>query len=63
MDKEEIEAKMRQMLEEGKIETGLFDTGLCHVVMDVVDGEGGGVTFTWFDDVKTMDEDFFSKKG
>lgn len=42
---DEIEAFIRGKVEAGEADTGLYDTGLAHVVVDVVEGQ---VTFQWF---------------
>lgn len=44
--REEIEAKLQAKYEQGEAETGLYDTGLCYVVMDRVDGK---FQFNWFE--------------
>lgn len=48
---EEIEAFLKAMIEAGEAETGLYNTGLAHVVVDRVDGE---FTFEWFHDVRQL---------
>lgn len=45
MDRSEIEALLKQKYESGEAETGLYNTGLQFVVMDMVDDE---LTFQWF---------------
>ena len=45
MDREEVEALLKEKYESGEADTGLYDTGWQFVVMDVV---GGEVTFQWF---------------
>ncbi len=42
---EDIEAILKAKVEMGEAETGLYDTGLCYVVVDRVDDK---VTFQWF---------------
>lgn len=44
--REEIEAALRAKYEAGDVDTGLFNTGLCWVVMDAADGE---LVFQWFE--------------
>lgn len=41
----EIEAFLKSAIEAGDAETGLYNTGMQHVVVDRVDGE---FTFQWF---------------
>lgn len=53
MDREQIESLLKQAYQAGKADTGLYDTGLQHVVMDNVEGE---LTFTWFESVNTLDD-------
>ncbi len=45
MDREQIEALLKQKYYAGEAETGLYNTGLQFVVMDEVSGE---LTFQWF---------------
>lgn len=51
MSQEEVEALLRLKYECGEADTGLYNTGLQFVVMDVVDGE---VVFQWFADVRDI---------
>ncbi len=53
MSREEVEALLRQKYESGEADTGLYNTGLQFVVMDVVDGN---VVFQWFADARDIDE-------
>ena len=45
MDQDQIESLLKQKYESGEAETGLYNTGLQFVVMDVVNGQ---MTFEWF---------------
>ena len=45
MNQEQIEALLKKKYEAGEAETGLYNTGLQFVVMDMVDGQ---VSFQWF---------------
>lgn len=45
--REEIESVLKDKIESGEAETGLYDTGTFYVV--VTDNVGEGVTFQWFD--------------
>ena len=49
----DVEALLRQKYEDGEADSGLFDTGLCYVVMDNVDGE---LMFTWFDHMREVND-------
>ena len=53
MDREEVEALLKAKYEAGEADTGLYDTGLQFVVMDVV---GGEVTFQWFSSSRTLED-------
>ncbi len=53
MDRNEVEALLTRKYEAGEAETGLYNTGLQFVVMDVVDGE---VTFQWFQDAHSLED-------
>jgi hypothetical protein len=53
MDREEMEALLREMLEAGEIETGLFNAGQQFVVVDRVDDE---LLFVWFDEAWHLDQ-------
>ncbi|MCY1165284.1 hypothetical protein D9M73_51870 [compost metagenome] len=53
MDREQIEALLKQAYEDGKADAGLYDAGIRYVVMDNVDG---ALTFTWFDQIQTLDD-------
>lgn len=50
---EEIEAALRAKYEAGELDTGLFNTGICWVVMDNIDGE---LQFQWFDVALSLDQ-------
>jgi hypothetical protein len=50
--REEIEAALRAKYEAGNLDTGLFNTGLCWVVMDNVEGK---IEFQWFDEALAID--------
>ena len=45
--RDEIEAALRARYEAGELDTGLFNTGLCWVVMDNVDGR---LEFQWHEE-------------
>ncbi len=49
----EIETVLRAKYESGDIEAGLFNTGICWVVLDAVDGH---LTFQWFDEAVHLDD-------
>lgn len=51
--RDEIETALRARYEAGELDTGLFNTGICWVVMDNVNGE---LTFQWFDDAVHLDD-------
>lgn len=53
MDQAEIEALLKQKHLDGLADTGLYDTGLQYVVMDVVDEN---YTFQWFPSLRTLDD-------
>jgi len=50
---DEIEAFLRAVIEAGEAETGLYDTGIAHVVVDRVDGQ---FTFQWFHERNQLSE-------
>lgn len=51
--RDEIEAALRAKYEAGELDTGLFDTGLCWVTMDNVDGV---LQFCWFEECLKLDQ-------
>lgn len=53
--REEVEAFLRAKLDSGAAETGLYDLGLGHVVVDRV-GPENKATFQWFDEVINFNE-------
>lgn len=53
MDRDEVEALLKAKYEASEADTGLYDTGLQFVVMDVI---GGEVTFQWFASSQTLDD-------
>lgn len=53
MSREEIEALLAQKYEAGEADTGLYNTGLQFVVMDVVDGR---MEFQWFESAESVDD-------
>ncbi len=59
MDQAEIEALLKQKHQNGLADTGLYDTGLQYVVMDVV---GEIYTFQWFSSLLTLDDLGLSKE-
>jgi hypothetical protein len=57
MNRDEIEALITAKIETGDAGTGLYDTGLQYVVVDYADiGKGNGLTFKWFDTLRTVDD-------
>lgn len=57
MNREEIETLIKTKIAAGEADTGLYDTGLQYVVVDIVnDGKGDRLTFTWFDNLRTVDD-------
>lgn len=53
MGRDEVEALLKAKFDAGEADTGLYDTGLEFVVMDVVDCK---VTFQWFASSRTLDD-------
>ena len=53
MDREELEALLKAKIEAGEAETGLYNTGLQYVVVDIV---GEEITFQWFSNMMTVDD-------
>lgn len=53
MDREELEALLKAKIEAGEAETGLYNTGLQYVVVDIV---GDEITFQWFSNMMTVDD-------
>lgn len=53
MDRDEVEALLQAKYEAGEADTGLYDTGLQFVVMDVADGK---VVFQWFSSPRSLDD-------
>ncbi|RTL29327.1 MAG: hypothetical protein EKK47_13575 [Burkholderiales bacterium] len=51
--RDEIETALRAKYEVGELATGLFNTGICWVVMDNVNGE---LAFQWFDEAVHLDK-------
>lgn len=49
---DDIEAVLRAGYMAGEVDTGLYNTGLQYVVMDVVDGE---IVCTWFQSAQTLE--------
>lgn len=53
MGRDEVEALLKAKFDAGEADTGLYDTGLEFVVMDVVDCK---ITFQWFESSRTLDD-------
>lgn len=57
MTRDEVEALIKAKIESGDADTGLYDTGLQYVVVDIVnEGKGDQFTFTWFENLRTVDD-------
>ena len=59
MDQAEIEALLKAKYASGEADTGLYDTGLQYVIMDVEDGE---IIFHWYSSLLSLDA-FAPKSG
>ncbi len=57
MTREEIENLIQSKIRAGEADTGLYNSGLQYVVVDIVnDGKADRTTFQWFDAMMTIDD-------
>jgi hypothetical protein len=57
MTRDEIENLIKAKVLAHDADTGLYDTGLQYVVVDIVNnGNGDEITFQWFESMRTVDD-------